>query len=71
LRRVLAGNIYDVNDALPESNSQLARAAKPAIISDSDDIIRRLKKEPKDVHKLTPRQYEQLIADLLREWAMK
>jgi HJR/Mrr/RecB family endonuclease len=67
LRRVLAGNIYDVNDALPESNSQLARAAKPVIISVSDDIIRRLKKEPKDVHKLTPRQYEQLIADLLRD----
>jgi restriction system protein len=67
LRSVLAGKIYDVNDALPESNRRLARAAKPAIISVSDDIIRRLKKEPKDVHELTPRQYEQLIADLLRD----
>lgn len=67
LRRILAGNIYDVNDALPKSNSQLVRAAKPVIISVGDDIIRRLKKEPKDVHKLTPRQYEELIADLLRD----
>jgi restriction system protein len=33
----------------------------------SEQIAKRLKKEPKDIHKLTPRQYEELIAELLRD----
>lgn len=67
LRRVLSGNLYDINDVPAGERRSLARAAKPVIISASEDIIRNLKKEPKDVHKLTPRQYEELIADLLRD----
>lgn len=67
LRRVLAGSLYDINDLPPEKRRDFARTAKPAIISVNDDIIMRLKKEPKDVYKLTPRQYEELIADLLRD----
>jgi len=67
LRRVLAGNLYDINEVPAEERRNLARAAKPVIISASDDIIRRLKKEPKDVYNLTPRQYEELIAELLRD----
>lgn len=67
LRRVLSGNLYDLNDAPAIEKRDLARAAKPVVISVSDNIIKRLKKEPKDVYKLTPRQYEELIADLLRD----
>jgi hypothetical protein len=67
LRRVLSGNLYDLNDAPAIEKRDLARAAKPVVISVSDNIIKRLKREPKDVYKLTPRQYEELIADLLRD----
>jgi hypothetical protein len=44
LRRVLSGNLYDINDVSAGERRSLARAAKPVIISVSDDIIRKLKK---------------------------
>ena len=37
------------------------------MINASQEIAKRLKQEPKDIHKLTPRQYEELIAELLRD----
>ncbi len=67
LRRVLSGNLYDLQDVPPTGRRDLARAAKPIVISANDGIIEKLKKHPKDVYKLTPRQYEELIADLLRD----
>jgi hypothetical protein len=81
LRRVLSGNLYDLKDLPGLDQHRLSRLAKPALISVSDDIILRLKKEPKDVHKLTPRQkdvhkltprqYEELIAIFCAIWVMK
>lgn len=67
LKRVLAGDIYDVNDVYPDERRFVERTAKPLIISANDAMIERLKKEPKDVLKLSPRKYEELIADLLRD----
>ena len=67
LRRVLAGNIYDISDVYPGEERSLERTARPLIISANDAMIEQLKKEPKEVLKLSPRKFEELIADLLRD----
>ena len=41
--------------------------AKPVIISANEAMIVALKKQPKDIYKLTPRQYEELVAELFRD----
>ncbi|MGH9561752.1 MAG: restriction endonuclease [Terracidiphilus sp.] len=57
--------------ASPNSNldreTRFGSCRETVVISVSEGIIKRLKKEPKDVYKHTPRQYAELIADLLRE----
>ncbi|MGB6134301.1 MAG: restriction endonuclease [Acidobacteriaceae bacterium] len=67
LRRVLSGKIYDADEALEQDGRRIASSAKPLVINASQEIAKRLKQEPKDIHKLTPRQYEELIAELLRD----
>jgi restriction system protein len=62
LRRVLAGDLYVANERAAKD-----AAAKPIIVSIGNDIINRLKKEPKEVHSLTPRQFEELVLELLRD----
>jgi len=41
--------------------------ARPVIISANQAMIAALKKQPKDIYKLTPRQYEELVAELFRD----
>lgn len=68
LRRVLSGRIYDLSDVHDGvAPAQVARIVKPLIVVDNEKLIRSLKKQPKDVFKLTPRQFEEVVADLLQD----
>jgi HJR/Mrr/RecB family endonuclease len=66
-RRVLDGNLYDLNDNSPAAKKNLITAARPVIISANEAMIAGLKKQPKDIFKLTPRQYEELVAELIHD----
>jgi restriction system protein len=63
LRKILAGHLYDLKGA--EEKSALITVAKPLIITANEAMVEALKKQPRDVFKLDPRQYEELIAELL------
>jgi hypothetical protein len=67
LREVLAGHLYDLNDVAPAAKRELITAAKPIIISANEAMIEGLKKQPKDIFKLTARQFEELVAELMRD----
>lgn len=68
LRRVLSGEIYEIGDTRPEmSAAKIGRVVKPLIVADNEKILRNLKKRPTDLFKLTPRQFEEVIADLLQD----
>ncbi|HEY4381402.1 MAG TPA: restriction endonuclease [Acidobacteriaceae bacterium] len=65
LKAVLAGHLYNIKDlSLPERR-ELVAVAKPLIITANQAVIERLKKHPSDVFELSPRQYEEMIAELL------
>lgn len=57
----LDGEIYQT-PLPPEETS----SAGSIIIPATDSVIEALKKTPEDLHKLSPRKFEELIADLLR-----
>jgi hypothetical protein len=66
-RRVLDGHLYDLNDDSPAEKKSLLAVARPVIISANEAIIAGLKKQPRDIFKLTPRQCEELVAELLHD----
>jgi len=67
LRRVLNGHLYDIKDATPAERKELIAIARPMIVSANEAMIKALKKQPDDVFRLTPRQYEELVAELLHD----
>jgi restriction system protein len=67
LRRVLDGHLYDLNDTDAAEKNQLIEIAKPVIVSANEAMIAELKRHPSDIFKLTSRQYEELIAELISD----
>lgn len=67
LKQVLAGHLYDISDGTPAEKKELIAVAKPIILSANEAMVKALKKQPQDVFTLTPRQYEELIAELLHD----
>jgi HJR/Mrr/RecB family endonuclease len=67
LRRVLEGHLYDLNDTNIVQQNQLIEIAKPIVVSANEAMIAELKKHPDDIFRLTSRQYEELIAELIRD----
>jgi hypothetical protein len=67
LRNVLAGHLYDLKDAGEAEQRELITVAKPIIISANKAMIEGLKKQPKDIFNITPRQYEELVAELMHD----
>lgn len=65
LKKVLAGHLYDLDDAARGAKQGLITAATPVIISANERMIQALKNHPKDIFRLSPRRYEELIAELL------
>jgi hypothetical protein len=49
------------------SKAKVTRVVKPLIVADNERILRNLKKRPEDLHKLEPRQFEGVLADLLQD----
>jgi len=67
LRHVLSGHLYDLNDATPAEKQGLITIAKPVIVSANEAMVKALKDHPKDIFRLSPRKYEELIAELLSD----
>lgn len=67
LRRVLDGDLYDLNDRDRAAKAELITAAKPVIISANEAMIAALRRNPKDIFNLTARQYEELVAELIHD----
>jgi restriction system protein len=67
LRQLLAGQLYDLRQAAIVPGGKLLAVARPVIISANEAMIAALKKQPKDIYKLTPRKFEELVAELFRD----
>jgi len=67
LSNALAGHIYDLRDIPSARRGKLISVAKPIIISANEGMIAALKKQPKDIFTLSPRKYEELVAELMRD----
>lgn len=63
--KFIEGDIYNLGFTSRAETKELIQAVQPKIILVNDSVIRRLQKSPEDIYKITPRQFEEIIAELL------
>lgn len=63
----LQGDWNDLLFKLPSSEKQIVEIVAPTIVVANEAMIERLKKAPQDLHKISPRKFEELIADLVQD----
>lgn len=59
--------LYELSNNIFLPKKELIAATRPIIVSANNDLVSSLKKQPSDLHKLSPREFEILLADLLRD----
>lgn len=67
IARLLAGNFYNLSDISNAPSSEIISVARPAIISASEALVRDLQKRPEDLLTIAPREFEQVLAELLSD----
>lgn len=66
VRQILRGNLYDIGDAAGASRNFISSLG-PRIVSATDYLVAQLRKNPGAVYELSPRRFEELLADLLTD----
>lgn len=65
--RLLKGEIYDLKQRLILPNKELITEIKPRIILANEALVERLRRQPQSIYELPPREFEELIAELLSD----
>lgn len=65
--------LYELTNRIPIPEKEIVTVTRPVIVTINNDLVYRLKRQPLDLHKLTPREFEILLADLLSDmgWEVK
>jgi hypothetical protein len=61
----LEGKLYGLREQLVSPQRRIISVVAPQIVAANEVLIEKLKKSPTDLFKITPRQFEEVIADLL------
>ncbi|GAB2799228.1 hypothetical protein GCM10027275_51330 [Rhabdobacter roseus] len=59
--------LYDIQNGIIFPKNQIIAVTKPIIVNASNHLIESLKKQPVSIRNLTPRQFEELLAELLKD----
>ncbi|HTF03986.1 MAG TPA: restriction endonuclease [Bacteroidia bacterium] len=59
--------LYDIQNGILLPKKQIITTAQPIIINANHKLIESLKKQPVNIRSITPREFEELLADLLRD----
>lgn len=68
LSKLLKLPLYSVTDNIPKG--KIAALAKPALIYVKDRLVEELRRRPDSIYDLSPRKFEELLADLLADQGM-
>ena len=60
------GKLYGLREQFIPSNRNIIELVAPRVLTFNEALIERLKKRPDDLFRITSRQFEELIADLLK-----
>jgi hypothetical protein len=69
--KMLEGKLYGLEDHIIAPQKKIIQIVAPQIIATNDTLIHHLKREPEDLYKISPRKFEEVIADLLTDMGME
>jgi hypothetical protein len=61
------GLIYNFDDQVETTTNQIIKVVEPEIVVVKNALVEKLKSSPEDLYTITPRQFEQVVADLLSD----
>jgi HJR/Mrr/RecB family endonuclease len=64
------GKLYGLKDQLIVPSQSIVSVVRPQIVTINNTLLKRLKKAPTDVFNISPRQFEEVIAELLTGMGM-
>jgi len=65
--KILQKPLYELSNNILVPKKDIITVAQPIILSANNYLITALQKQPGDLHKLSPRDFEKLLADLLSD----
>jgi DNA polymerase III delta prime subunit len=65
------GKLYGLREQVVTAQKSIIEVVAPAVVTFNDLLIEKLKRCPTDLFKITPRQFEEVIADLLSGMAWR
>jgi len=65
------GKLYGLREQIIVPNRAIVSSLAPLVVSTNDALIEKLKREPTGLYKISPRQFEEVIADLLTNMGME
>jgi len=67
LIRELQARLYELEQQVPQKLESVIEVVRPRIVIATDALIDRLRKYPRDLYRLLPRSFEELVAALLED----
>lgn len=63
--------LYGLREQVIAPSNRIIKVIAPTIVTANDVLIERLKRKPRNLFQITPRQFEEVIADLLTDMGME
>lgn len=67
LQELLGGQIYDISKTIAIPSTDIVTEVAPKIITANEALVENLRRQPEDIYSLTPRKFEELLAELLAD----
>lgn len=64
---IISGQLYEISDSIAIPQENIIEVVRPKLISSTDYLVEKLRKQPQHVYELSPRQFEELLAELLTD----
>jgi hypothetical protein len=65
------GKLYGLKEQLVVPQKKILASVAPLIVTANDQLIEKLKRKPDELFKISPRQFEEVIADILADMGME
>lgn len=66
-RDIVSGQLYELSDGIAVPQKKIIEVVRPKLISSTDYLVEKLRKQPQHLYELSPRQFEELLAELLTD----
>lgn len=67
IQDILSGKLYEFTNQIALPKKEIISTVRPKIVSATDHLILKLKRQPESIYDISPRKFEELLAELLTD----